>query len=1068
MMRRLLAWFLISALLVPVAAVFGKRPDFRPRPCLPSKRSLLSSARSADIRPEAGTRAAGFGLRKDAAPVGGRKPDTLKVLGLMVQFASDSDIETTGNGRFMLEPVAGTTIDPPPHDLAYFQNQLRALTHYWGTVSGGRLTLECEVAPDVFTVVDSLASYVPAESSRSDEAVTAGTVRFFRDAVRQADAAGVRFSDFDCLIVFHAGVGGDLAFDYDPTPRDMPSMFLNLEDLKEHLPASEFNDTGLSVQNGSHGVMEGIVLPETQSQEGYEIGLLGTAALMFGFQLGLPALWNTETGRSGIGAWGLMDQGSGNYNGLIPARPSAIERLLLGWDFPYPAGDIPRFRVACPAIEDSSPMGTVHIVWVDINANEDFLIENRQHDPDGDGVALGLDANGGTVTLGADYQVHFTGNPSVIVSVDEYDYGLPGSGLLIWHIDGPALQAGIVNNTVNADPSRRGVDLEEADGSQDIGESYGMFDAGYGSENGVLQDAWYAGNDVHLLVNGIESVAFTPSSHPNTRSNQGSDSHLSFFDFSESGSWMSFSVRNGRLHPLFPVTYSADELPFSPISCNFNGLSYRDIVMVTHEGGLYTWDTRFDYAFSRSGKTKEGTDLTPGRGMSVGGRFGDAGATVSVMPVCGDLNGDGMDELILLSDDGRIQIWGCPEMDRMERMREISMGEERGTAMILAKVRTSDSYRLSPVIGTESGKVLFLSADGSSLQALNVFAGWVTSLAQWGNDGAVLAVSNLGAAALIAGDTVTLVRSPEEDDPVTSPPITVPFGDPPSVQGIIVSRSAFHFFDALGEAEKWSRPDSDASFTSLAAADINDDGAADIVSVSGGRIWCMNRNGSLMEGFPVRIAKREEVCSDPVIGDVDGDGRPDIIVSTSGGRIAAVDAHGHEIAGFPLPLYGERPLSPSIDDLDGDGRVELLCASDAGKLAVWDMDGSAESLSGAWPMARHDAAGTGRSGFVPGPVGPAPSGGLLPGRTAYNYPNPAYDDFTVIRYRLREASRVRISIHSLAGAEIASFEGPGDGPGDHEAVWSLKGVDSGVYTCRIHASASGESRSAFFKIAVVK
>lgn len=1066
MMRRMLAWFLISALSVPAAAVFGKRPDFRPRPCLPSKRSLLSSARSADILPEAGTVVSGFSLRKEAAPVRGRKPDTLKVLGLMVQFGRDSDIETTGDGRFMLEPVTGVTIDPPPHDHLYFKNQLRALTHYWRAVSGGKLVLEFEVAQDVLTVADSLGAYIPPEASRSDAAVTAGVARFFRDAVRQADAAGVRFSDYDCLIVFHAGVGGDLAFDYDPTPRDMPSMFLNLEDLKANLPAAEFNETGLSVQNGAHGVMEGIVLPETQSQEGYEIGLHGTAALMFGFQLGLPALWDTETGSSGIGAWGLMDQGSGNYNGLIPARPSAIERMLLGWFLPKPGNNIADFRIACPAVADTAGDFLRRPVRIPINGNEYYLIENRQHDPDGDGVALGLDAEGGTVTFGADYQVHYSGEPSVIVSVDEYDYGLPGSGLLIWHVDESVLLAGLEDNTVNANPLRRGVDLEEADGSQDIGESYGMFDAGYGSETGVLQDAWYAGNDIHMLVNRVSEVAFTPSSHPNTRSNDGADSHLSLHGFSESGPVMAFSVRYGRMTPDFPKTLRVKAESFPPLAARFKGYGNPDLLLVTTDGTLYGWDGEgYFSSFPQGMAMNPDPDFIQNtRNMPV---FARLDSDVSVPPVCGDLDGDGFDDLAVLTDDGRFLVWGAVSESGREApgiRKTFQLEGERGTSLVLVPVRGTG---LRPFIGTESGRLLTTGGDGTLVSVAHPFDRPVSGIACWGESDTLLAVASEGGYTLLGADGHIVSNGipgiTGQSDPATGRP-----SSGSGTQGFLSERNMIRVIHANGASWVLHRPDFQDSLSSPILADVNGDGSLDIVSVSGGRVWCMNANGTLIEGFPARVAAADAECSTPIIGDVDGDGHMDILVSTSEGLITAVSADGGRVEGFPLPLYGKKAVAPTLADVDGDGRIEILAASDGGQMAVWDMDGSAENLSEAWPMARHDAAGSGRSGFVPGPVGPASSGGLLPARYAYNYPNPAYDDFTVIRYRLREASRVRISIHSLAGAEIASFEGPGDGPGDHEAVWSLKGVDSGVYTCRIHASASGESSSAYFKIAVVK
>ena len=57
----------------------------------------------------------------------------------------------------------------------------------------------------------------------------------------------------------------------------------------------------------------------------------------------------------------------------------------------------------------------------------------------------------------------------VVVSVPNYDIGLPASGLLIWHIDDAIISSSIDEYGINHDIQSMGIDLEEADGAQDIG-----------------------------------------------------------------------------------------------------------------------------------------------------------------------------------------------------------------------------------------------------------------------------------------------------------------------------------------------------------------------------------------------------------------------------------------------------------------------------------------------------------------------------------------------------------------------------------------------------------------------
>ena len=60
-------------------------------------------------------------------------------------------------------------------------------------------------------------------------------------------------------------------------------------------------------------------------------------------------------------------------------------------------------------------------------------------------------------------------NPTynVITSVKNYDYGLPGSGVLIWHIDEPEQNQYITG--VNNDLMNKSISIEEGDGINHIG-----------------------------------------------------------------------------------------------------------------------------------------------------------------------------------------------------------------------------------------------------------------------------------------------------------------------------------------------------------------------------------------------------------------------------------------------------------------------------------------------------------------------------------------------------------------------------------------------------------------------
>ncbi|MEA2475676.1 MAG: hypothetical protein QOE06_3591 [Thermoleophilaceae bacterium] len=103
------------------------------------------------------------------------------------------------------------------------------------------------------------------------------------------------------------------------------------------------------------------------------------------------------------------------------------------------------------------------------------------------------------------------------------------------------------------------------------------------------------------------------------------------------------------------------------------------------------------------------------------------------------------------------------------------------------------------------------------------------------------------------------------------------------------------------------------------------------------------------------IGKPREVLRTPAIGDVNGDGSPDI-VDSAGEHVYAWDAAGHELPGFPVrldPAFSAPAVrtrqnhvkrgffaSPTLTDLDGDGRLDVAIAGMDQHLYAWGGDGN--------------------------------------------------------------------------------------------------------------------------------
>ncbi|MBI2061453.1 MAG: M6 family metalloprotease domain-containing protein [Nitrospirae bacterium] len=243
-----------------------------------------------------------------------------------------------------------------------------------------------------------------------------------RDAVKEFDST-VNFSQFDgngdgfvdALMVVHPGLGGEES------------------SLKRDLWSSMTMLSNSPVVDGVR-VRDFIVVPERSctgpardpcSQKGSVN--IGVIAHEFGHILQLPDLYDTGRGSSdGVGIYSIMGTGAYGPDNESPFKPThflAWEKALLGWLTPRTLAkdDCDARLMPVETNEDA--------IRIDANGPDDsqyFLLENRQ--------PVGFDSR------------------------------MSGKGLLITHIDEKVCEAGFDDNTVNADPKHKCVDVEEAHG----------------------------------------------------------------------------------------------------------------------------------------------------------------------------------------------------------------------------------------------------------------------------------------------------------------------------------------------------------------------------------------------------------------------------------------------------------------------------------------------------------------------------------------------------------------------------------------------------------------------------
>jgi hypothetical protein len=262
----------------------------------------------------------------------------------------------------------------------------------------------------------------------------------------------------------------------------------------------------------------------------YQVGLNGTMALMLGFHLGLQPMFDTETGKSLLGGFALMDQGSNNWHGIVPAYPNPYTRIRMGWVAPVQKGigDNVSLRVDDPPVK------------IQITENEYYLIENRQRN-----LIEPTNMTSWIDTLGGDTVSVITGSSGVVIEVDEQHAGLPGNGLYIWHVN-----EGAENTLSNPNGGKTQlVDFVEADGAQDMGHETQLIFADF-LETGWWFDTWFKGNEGWFDLNrGVNDTAihFSSQSFPSTIAGSGLDTYLRIDDISDNGLSMSFRIGSDRL-----------------------------------------------------------------------------------------------------------------------------------------------------------------------------------------------------------------------------------------------------------------------------------------------------------------------------------------------------------------------------------------------------------------------------------------------------------------------------------------------------------------------------------------
>lgn len=1018
---------------------------------------------------------------------------TLHIVAAMVEFQPDTTRFTSGDGTFSAESIPylqneSITIDPLPHNKNYFEAHLEFAKNYFAKMSNGDLNINYQVLDDIYRLPQQMAAYSPIGEDPGSEPLA----NLARDAWTQVAESGdlnmgLNPGDQIAFVIFHAGVGRDVELTgttLDKTPQDIPSVYIGKDAFARLFSDPSFS--GFPINSGNLLVDNTLILPRTLTRAGEDVtgaevllqlSINGMVTAQIGSHIGLPDLFNTETGESGIGRFGLMD-GAGifAYNGLFPPELSAWEKFQMGWADPFEVDYTQAAPITLPAASLGQPNS---IAKIPLSSQEYFLVENRHREADETGTTLTIRRPDGTTTTQSfsntdtsfvfqlsDFSEQLL--PGVVTDVSNYDFALPGGpaqvlddtdqnddrilngGILIWHIDEGIIRQRLAENKgINDDPMEKGVKLMEADGAQDIGRptAIGFFE---NEVNGSAFDFWWSGNDASVITPTqtitLYENRFGPTTIPNNDSNSGAQAQFELFDFSDNIPFAALRIQETDPDELYDVVEFIQGLPLShatpgddpywsgyPLSALIQESGSGSYVYLPGNDGMSVYDIEQRMLLSPSSlyQTLQQPFLNPESGtITAAPNPGLQADNFSVTLL--ETNSIGLSQIIQISPAPNVGLIGSPAAD------------------ILQLDGTSDRVRISSET-VESG---FYSANGYRSAQIQGYESFLAT------DGAVTVTTPNGSF------NGSIMMPASEFGRVHIGLIETQDGD---FKTYVLSGDEIILFDEISGSDLSSRfIHSSTSIEWPALADINSSGEIDFVFVNkdSNQLIAKNLNGAVLSGFPIEAPAGTLLKGSPLISDLDGDDDPEILIAARTSEslnIYAFSANGDPIDGFPL-LVGSYP-DASDDFINPALNGEYLAAvSPGGDFRVWRFSNAQTTL---WES-RYGNGGTNKlTGRLPDAETPEPMFSVLNKEETYNWPNPASDE-TYIRFQTSDPGTVQIRISTASGRPIYNQTHESRGGSPEEILIDTSDWGSGGYLALVEATVNGETERKLVKIAVAR
>lgn len=244
----------------------------------------------------------------------------------------------------------------------YGENNFKgSISDYFKAQSGGQFLLDFDVAGPV-TLPNGYSYY----GQNDDDGYDKRPKEMVREACQAVDGS-VDFSKYDWdgdgeveeVFVVYAGNG-----EHDTTNK--PNL------IWPHMDNLANYDEQLTLD----GVTINTYACASELNGDKTLSGIGTFCHEFSHCMGFPDMYDTASDGNnfGMGSWDLMDYGSYNGDGYVPAGYSGYEKMVCGWTTPIEL-DKP---MTVNGMERLADMGQTYIIYNKGNRNEYYILENRQ------------------------------------------------------------------------------------------------------------------------------------------------------------------------------------------------------------------------------------------------------------------------------------------------------------------------------------------------------------------------------------------------------------------------------------------------------------------------------------------------------------------------------------------------------------------------------------------------------------------------------------------------------------------------------------------------------------------